>query len=138
MKLAINIKISPQVVLSTTWIFVLVNMIYADILGTLKSGYLENLESLSSTLSEETVLAFALFMEVPIVMILLSRILNRKANRIVNMIGAVLSILWVVVPATITSLGTTPLSYVFFASVETAAMSFIIWYAFNWPKTDPS
>ena len=125
-----------KIVLSTVWVFVLMNMIYADILGMLKPGYLEGLDQLSHELTSETVLIFSILMEVPIVMILLSRILKRRANRIVNIIGAPLSILWVVVPSLITSLGSTPWSYVFFASVECAAMLYIIWYAYNWPKPE--
>ena len=127
-----------KIVLSTVWVFVLMNMIYADIIGTLKPGYLENLDRLSNELSSETVLAFAILMEFPIAMIVLSRILNRRANRTANFIGAPLAILWVVIPSLITSLGSTPLSYIFFASVETLAMLFIIWYAWKWPKSSLS
>lgn len=133
---ASNLISNRKIVLSTVWIFVLMNMIYADILGMLKPGYLENLEKLSKELSSETVLVFSFLMEIPILMILLSRILKRKANRIANFIGAPLSILWVIVPSLISSLGSTPLSYVFFASVESIAMLFIIWYAYQWPKTE--
>ena len=126
-----------KIVLSTLWVFVLINMIYADILGMLKPGYLENLDKLSQELSAETVLLFSLLMEVPIIMILLSRVLNRRANRIANLVAAPLSILWVVVPSLITSLGSTPLSYVFFATVESLAMLYIAWYAFKWPVEEP-
>jgi hypothetical protein len=125
---------NPKIILSTIWVFVLMNMIYADILDTLKPGYLETLEEISQTLSGEAVLFFAILMEVPIIMILLSRILNRKANRLANFIAAPLSILWVVVPSILSMGGSTPLSYVFFATVEVIAMMFIIWYAFHWPQ----
>ena len=70
------------------------NMIYADILGMLKPGYLELLDKLSKQLSGETVLLFSIFMEIPILMILLSRILNYKANRWANFIAVPFSILW--------------------------------------------
>ena len=125
-----------KVVLSTMWIFVLINMIYADILGMMKPGYLENLDLLSKSLSGEMVLGFSVLMEIPILMVLLSRYLDRKWNRIVNIIGAAISILWVIVPSFVSSLGTTPLSYVFFAMVETAAMLFIIRYAYQWPDVN--
>ena len=122
-----------KIILSTVWVFVLMNMIYADILGMLKPGYIDNLNRLSQELSGEAVLVFSFLMEIPIVMILLSRILKRKANRLANLIAAPLSILWVVVPAFMTSLGSTPLSYVFFATVESLAMLFIAGYAYRWP-----
>ena len=44
-----------KAVLSTIWAFVLFNMVYADILGMLRPGYLETLERLSNELSSGTV-----------------------------------------------------------------------------------
>jgi hypothetical protein len=121
-----------KMVLSTLWIFVLMNMIYADILNTLKPGYLSELENVGQNMSGETVLFFAFLMEIPIVMILLSRILNRKSNRIANFIAAPLSILWVIVPSIVMSSSSTPLSYIFFATIETLSMVFILWYSWKW------
>jgi hypothetical protein len=63
------------------WVFVMLNMIYADILGMLRPGYLAFLERMSQELSGSTVLLFAVLMEAVIVMVPLSKILNRKANR---------------------------------------------------------
>jgi hypothetical protein len=124
-----------KVTLSILWVFVLMNMIYADILNTLKPSYLQELEYVGEKISGETVLLFALLMEIPIAMILLSRILKRKANRIANYIAAPISILWVIIPSIQMGGGNTPLSYIFFASIETIAMTFILWYAWKW-KTD--
>jgi hypothetical protein len=112
------------------------NMIYADILNTLKPGYLSEIENVGKSISGETVLFFAFLMEIPIAMILLSRILNRKQNRAANFIAAPLSILWVIVPSIVMSNGNTPLSYIFFASIECMAMLFIIWYAWQWKNDD--
>lgn len=123
-----------KVVLSTLWVFVLMNMIYADILNTLKPEYLKEIEYVGNNMSGETVLLFALLMEVPIAMILLSRTLERKCNRILNFIAVPISILWVIVPSIIINEGNTPLSYIFFASIETVAMLFIMWYACSWKK----
>lgn len=121
--------------LSTLWIFVLLNMVYADILGMLRPGYLDFLNQISQQLTDSTVLLFAVFMEVAIAMILLSRVLAYKANRWAHFIAIPLTILWVVVPALMPSLGEiTPLSYVFFASVEVVTMAFIFWYVWQWPQ----
>ena len=126
-----------KTLLSTMWIFVLLNMIYADILGTLHPGYLEQLDQMSEQLSGSAVLLFAVLMEVVIVMVLLAKILNRKANRWAHFVAVPLSILWVVVPAMMPSLGdTTPLSYVFFATVEVTAMLAMLWIAWTWPVSD--
>jgi hypothetical protein len=128
----------PRVVLSTTWVFVLMNMIYADILNTLKPGYLSELADIGQSISEEMVLAFAFLMEIPIAMILLSRVLNREANRFAHFIAAPISILWVIVPSLLMDHAGTPLSYLFFASIETLAMLFMVWYAWKWKNHAPS
>ena len=132
-----TIDMNRKTLLSTIWIFVLFNMVYADILGMLRPGYLELLDRLSKELSSGTVLLFAIMMEVVIVMVLLSRVLNYKANRWANFIAVPISILWVIVPALLPSLGeATPLSYIFFATVEVVAMSLIFWIAWKWPKQE--
>lgn len=122
-------------ILSTLWMFVLLNMIYADILGMLRPGYVDLLNQMSQQLTGSTVLLFAVLMEVAIIMVLLSRILAYKANRRAHFVAIPLTILWVVVPALMPSLGdSTPLSYVFFATVEVVAMLVIFGYVWKWPK----
>lgn len=130
----LNLINDRKIVLSTIWVFVLMNMIYADILNTLKPENLPEIEDVGKTLSGEIVLGFAFLMEIPVTMILFSRILNRNLNRTVNLIAAPISILWVIVPSTVLGTGNTPLSYVFFACVETLTMLFKIWYAWNWKE----
>jgi hypothetical protein len=126
-----------KTVLSTMWIFVLLNMVYADILGMLRPGYLEFLDRMSQQLSGIAVLLFAVLMEVVIVMVPLSKILNRKANRWTHFAAVPLSILWVVGPSLMPTLGdTTPLSYMFFATVEVATMLAMLWFVWRWPKPD--
>jgi hypothetical protein len=129
--------VERKTVLSTMWIFVLLNMIYADILGMLRPGYLELLDRMSQQLSGTAVLLFAVLMEVVIVMVPLSKILNRKANRWTHFAVVPLSILWVVVPSLMPSLGdSTPLSYVFFATVEVGTMLAMLWFTWRWPVPD--
>lgn len=138
-----NTDLEHKSLLSTLWVFVLVNMIYADILGMLRPGYVDFLDQISQQLTESTVLLFAVFMEVAIAialtcqfaMIFLSRVLAYKANRWAQFIAIPLTILWVVVPAFMPSLGeTTPLSYVFFASVEVVTMAFMFGYVWQWKR----
>jgi predicted neutral ceramidase superfamily lipid hydrolase len=130
-----NTDLERKSLLSTLWIFVLLNMVYADILGMLRPGYLDFLDQMSQQLTGSMVLFFAVFMEIAISMILLSRVLAYKANRWAHFIAIPLTILWVVVPALMPSLGeTTPLSYVFFASVEVVTMAFMFWYVWQWPQ----
>jgi len=117
------------------WLFVIINMVYADILGMLRPGYLEFLEQMSQKLSGTDVLLFAVFMEVVIVMVPLSKALNRNVNRCLHFVMIPLSILWVVVPSLMPSLGdSTPLSYIFFASVEVITMLAMLCFVWKWPK----
>ncbi len=53
-----------KTLISTMWIFVLLNMVYADILGMLRPGYLEFLQRVSQQLTGITVLFFAILMEI--------------------------------------------------------------------------
>ena len=130
-----NTGLEHKTLLSTLWIFVLVNMVYADILGMLRPGYLDFLEKMSQQLTGSTVLLFAVFMEIAIAMILLSRVLAYKANRRAHFIALPLTILWVVVPSLMPSLGsTTPPSYLFFAFVEVVTMLFMLGYVWQWKK----
>ncbi|MGB6154149.1 MAG: DUF6326 family protein [Pricia sp.] len=122
-------KLDKRIVLSTLWIFVLMNMIYADIIGMLRPGYLELLDRMSQELSPGTVLVFSALLEIPILMILLSRILERKPNRILNFVAVPISIIYVVFGG----LDNPPVSYLFFGGVEIVTMLVIGYLAFKWP-----
>ena len=127
--------IARKSLLSTLWIFILLNMVYADILGMLRPGYVDFLDHMGQQLSGSTVLFFAILMEIPIAMIFLSRVLAYRANRWAHFIAIPLTVLWVVVPALMSSLGeTTPLSYIFFASVEVITMLIMLWHISKWPQ----
>lgn len=121
--------LSRHILLSTCWVFVLINMIYADIMGMLKPGYLDMLDTVSQELSPGMVLTFSLLLEVPIIMILLSRILDRRLNRLANFIAIPISILFVVYGG----LTDPPVSYLFFGGIEIIAMLAIGWSAWSWP-----
>ncbi len=122
--------------LSTLWIFVMLNMIFADIFsfmhpGVLKqlmSGYAEQIQ-----LTPEFLLAAAILVEIPIAMVLLSRVLQQRPNRIANIVASVITIVYVIGGGSVTP------TYIFFATIEVASMLFIIWYAWRWrnPETNP-
>jgi hypothetical protein len=71
--------------------------------------------------TQELLLVFAVLLEIPIAMILLSRILKEQANRWANTAAAVITTLFVV------GGGSADLHYLFFASVEIACMALIVW-----------
>lgn len=120
--------------LSTLWIVVMFTMVFADIVGFLNPGTLKAMMdgAVGIQITQGVLLAFAVLIEIPIIMIFLSRILNYKLNRWLNIIAAVITILFVV------GGGSPYLYYIFFASVEVICMLVIIWTAWNWkiPEKD--
>ena len=117
-----------KVKLSTLWIFVMFNMVFADIIGFMNPGALE--EIMSMQITQGLLLVFSILLEIPIAMIVLSRVLKYRANRWANIIAGVITILFVI------GGGNTSLSYIFFATIEVACMSLIIWYAWQWPNPE--
>lgn len=124
-----------RVVLSTLWLFVMFNMVFADIVGFMNPGALEGILTGSTGLdiTQELLLVFSFLLEIPIAMIILSRVLKFNANRWANIVSAVITILFVI------GGGSAYLSYLFFATIEVICMLFIIWYAWTWrnPQVHP-
>ena len=118
-----------KVKLSTLWIFVMFNMAFADIVGFINPGALEEIMT-SMDVTQGFLLIAALLVEIPIAMIVLSRVLKYSVNRWANIIAGVITILWVI------GGGNTSLSYIFFATIEVLCMLLIIWYAWKWSNPE--
>ena len=116
--------------LSTLWIFVLFNMVYADILSLMDPASPIRRVMQGVPLPPGGLLAGAILMETPIAMVLLSRVLRPTANRWANIIIGVLNMV-----AVITGGQGRPY-YVFFATIEITCMSLIVWYAWKWPNPE--
>ena len=115
--------------LSTLWIFVMLNMLFADIFSFMNPEFLKGLMSGSAEqvqITEGLLLGFAGVTEISIAMVLLSRILRYGLNRWANIIAGGITILYVI------GGGSTMLHYLFFATIEVVSIGFIIWYAWNW------
>ena len=115
--------------LSTLWIVIMFNMAFADILGLFEPGMLSQIVTGSVEgiqFTSELMLVMAIMVEIPIIMIFLSKVLPYKANRWANIIAAVITILFVV------GGGSTVLSYMFFATIEVICLLLIIWYTWKW------
>lgn len=121
-----------KVKLSTLWVFVMFNMVFADIVGFMNPGALEKIMTgaVGFEITQELLLVFSILLEIPIAMIFLSRVLKYRANRWANIVAGVITILFVI------SGGSTYLSYIFFATVEVVCMLLIVWYAWKWPKQE--
>ncbi len=118
--------------LSTLWIFVTFNYLYCDLIGLmdtkLLTQYLDGtVEGIA--INEQFLLYAGILMEIPILMILLSRILKPKLNAWANGIAG--TIKTVVMIATL-FIGNATLYYQFFAAIEIATTLFIVFYAVKW------
>lgn len=117
--------IDIRVRLSTLWIVVMINMIFADIFSIMIE--LVNGNTLNIPGDVKMVMAIAaLVTNVPILMIYLSRVLSFKINRIVNMIAAVFTMIYVV------GGGDFAPHYIIIASIEIILLLLIVVYAWKW------
>jgi len=126
-------KMTTPVRLSVLWMVVMFNMIYADILAFVSAyitpGAIEQLMngySGSVKLSQELLLVSAVWIEIPILMIFLSRVLKHGINRWTNVVAALLTLLFVV-----GGIESDPF-FLFLASIEALTLLFIMWTAFRW------
>ena len=114
--------------LSTLWAFVLFNMVFADIVGFLSPGALEEIMAMKP--SQGMLLIFSILLEIPITMIIMSRLLKYKANRLANIVAGSITIIFVILG------GNTSLSYVFFSTIEVLCLLFIILSTWRWNEQD--
>lgn len=118
-------KPDMKVKLSTLWIVVLINMIFADIFSIMVE--LVNKDTLNIPGDVKTIMAIAAIVtNIPILMIYFSRILEYKANRIINMIAAILTIIYVI------GGGDTAPHYLIIASIEVILLIMILVYSIKW------
>lgn len=124
-------RIKPRTFISMLWIFVLLNMFLRDLHEFPTEGYIEELMALK--LSEELMLVFAFLGEIPILMVVLSRILSEKANKWANTIAVILSSLGILY-----TLPNGDLDEIFFAVVNAAALLAIFFTVWKIPSLESS
>jgi len=115
----------------------MLNYLYCDVftlmdpmfLKELMTGYVGELQ-----ITQGFLLGFAIIMEIPIAMVVLSRLLKYKINRWANIVAGAL-----MTSVQFSSLffGSSPtMYYVFFSIIEISCTALTAWYAWNW--TDPA
>jgi hypothetical protein len=120
--------------LSQLWLFALLNYLYADVLALFAiAGSGNSFEPLPPW----ALMGSAVLMEIPIAMILASRLLPLRANRLANIIASVVLTLvnaFLTFVAPLLGWGRPPAfaEYLFSATIETVATSVIIWQAWTW------
>jgi hypothetical protein len=115
--------------LSTLWIVVMFNMLFADVLTLYIPEYAQEVVAgtTSVEITEGLMLAMAVLIEIPIAMIILSRVLGDTANRRVNIAAAVFTAVFIV------GGGELVLHYLFFAAVEIVCLALIVWSVWKRP-----
>jgi hypothetical protein len=117
--------IDPRVKLSLLWIFVILNMAYADILSLMDPGSIIRGIMAGDPMPAGGLLAGAIVMEASIAMVILPWVLNYQVNRWVSTIIGIFMI-WQIV------IGGHGWFYLFFAAVEVTCILFIIWFTWKW------
>ncbi len=118
-----------KVILSTLWVFVMFCIAYADIIGFIEPGTLEKIidGNVGFTLTPAIIVMISLIQALPIAMIVISRLFRRQVSRWLNIIAAVLTLIYVLGGGNWESS-----SYFVFALLEVIAMLAIIWQAWIW------
>ena len=120
----------PQTLLSTLWIFVILNMFARDFHELGRPGMLEQVMSGvvdGVTITEELMLLGGIMWEVFLVMVVLSQVLKHRINRCVNMIMSLIAIAIIVM-----SNLTPDLDNIFFMVIEIISLVAIIGFAWRW------
>ena len=125
-------KMTIREKISTLWIVVMFTMIFADILSFITPGMMKQVVDGTTDIkiTQELLLIFALLIEIPIIMIFLSRNLKYKINRVANIVASIITILFVI------GGGTLYLHYYFFATVEVLCMIAIIVMSIKWKEDE--
>jgi hypothetical protein len=119
-----------KAILSTLWIFVMFNYLYADLVMMIVNPAIY--QKMAASMTDGVMLGFTVLMEILIAMILLSRILKYRANRWANITAGVVGTAFVA----FTLGGKPPLFYLFLSAIEIACTLFIVWYAWTWPNPE--
>lgn len=127
--------------LSLFWLFALLNYVYADVVALFAIVGARNPAAEAPHLSSSALMGAAVMMEIPIAMIVASRLLPFRANRLANIIaGGIMTLVNVFVTfvAELMGLGHPAAypEYVFFGTIETVCTLVIVWQAWTWSRVE--
>jgi hypothetical protein len=124
--------------LSTLWAFVLFNFIYADVVALFDIVYNAKGNQSGIQFTPGTLLGVSVLLEIPMLMIVGSRVLAYRPNRWANIVAGVAYSVVTLVTQFVLPLanGTATTYYVFFGAIEIVATVLIVWFAWQWHGTD--
>lgn len=126
-----------KALLSTLWLFATLNYLYADVVGLMNpsllkqylTGVVGNIQ-----LTPGFLFGASILVEIPMVMVLLSRVLKYRPNRWANIVAGSLM---TIVQFSSLFFGASPASYyIFFSTIEIASTLTIVWLAWKWPRSE--
>ena len=128
--------VERKILLSTIWLFAVLNYLYCDVVSLMDSRLLG--QYLSGTvngmaITQGFLLGAGILVEIPMAMVVLSRVLKHRANRAANMVAGI--VMTLVQIATLIAGRPAPY-YVFFSVVEVASSALIVWLAWRWREGD--
>jgi len=118
--------------LSTLWIVATLNYLYCDVVTLMDPSLLKQFlagQIGSVQISQGFLLGAGVLVEIPMVMVLLSRVLGDRPNRIANIVAA--TVMTAVQALSLVAKAPAPY-YIFFSVIEIALTSAIVWYAWTW------
>ncbi|MBE0696331.1 MAG: hypothetical protein IH586_05355 [Anaerolineaceae bacterium] len=127
-------KLDPRILLIILWVFYSVNFMYCDALVSLEPGVLSmHMSGFTGggtvKITDGFLLGTAIMFEIPFLMIFLSWVLKYRANRWANIIAATL---FIVAQIGSLFLGVPSPMYIFYSTIEIAALLLIVWNAWKW------
>lgn len=117
------------------WIYLTVNYIYCDVFTLHHADYLQAFLSGNvggMQITEGFLLAFAFIMQIPMIMIVLSRVLTHSLNRYFNIVAGIVT---TSIQAYTVTMGGTP-HYMLFSFFEICTGLAIIYLAITWKQKE--
>jgi len=131
-----DIKVHVKIKLAALWASVMFCYIYADYFGLYVPGALQGmLQGKMGPLGPTTqgvLLGTSVVMAIPSVMIFLSVALKPNLNRWLNIIFGVIYTVIILITMWAWAF------YIFFGIIEVVLTGLVVWYAWNWPKQEPT
>ena len=118
--------------LSTLWLFAVLNFVYCDVLTLYDHVFIKQSSSVQYT--QGFLLGAAVLVEIPMVMVVLSRVLKNPLNRWANLVAGGLM---TVIQAATLFVATPTMYYAFFSVIEIATTAVIVRQAWKWIESAP-
>lgn len=130
-----DMKINVRLKLSALWVALMLVYIYADIYSLFRPGVLDEMAAGRMgpfPVTQDSLLAAAVLMLIPAVMVALSITLKPQVNRWTNI---VLGVLYTLVNIS-NGIGESWAYYLLSVSAEIVLTCLIVWFAWKWPRAE--